>query len=71
LNGRLARGKPMKRRILPTLLAWAMAPAVVSASGGAPVATAPALDVAAAGRFARLALDCVHLEYPNKIAQVM
>jgi hypothetical protein len=26
------------------------------------------LDVAAAGRFARLALDCVHREYPNKIA---
>lgn len=31
----------------------------------------PALDEAAAGRFARLALDCVHLEYPNKISHVL
>ncbi|MGQ0429257.1 MAG: DUF2891 domain-containing protein [Gammaproteobacteria bacterium] len=31
----------------------------------------PALDEAAAGRFARLALACVHLEYPNKIAHVL
>jgi hypothetical protein len=29
------------------------------------------LDAAAAGRFAELALDCVHREYPNKIAHVM
>ncbi|MGH8130071.1 MAG: DUF2891 domain-containing protein [Steroidobacteraceae bacterium] len=29
------------------------------------------LDVAAAGRFARLALSCVHREYPNKIAHVL
>ena len=28
------------------------------------------LDEAAAGRFAALALDCVHKEYPNKIAHV-
>jgi len=28
-------------------------------------------DADAAGRFARLALDCVHQEYPNKIAHVM
>lgn len=36
-------------------------------------AEAPAitLDEAAAGRFARLALGCVHLEYPNKIAHVL
>ena len=31
----------------------------------------PALDVESAGRFARLALDCVHREYPNKISHVM
>jgi hypothetical protein len=31
----------------------------------------PALDPAAAARFARLALDCVHREYPNKIAHVL
>jgi hypothetical protein len=29
------------------------------------------VDVVAAGRFARLALDCVHKEYPNKIAHVL
>jgi hypothetical protein len=29
------------------------------------------LDAAAAGRFAALALDCVHREYPNKIAHVL
>ncbi|NJD31879.1 MAG: DUF2891 domain-containing protein [Gammaproteobacteria bacterium] len=32
---------------------------------------APSLDAAAAARFAKLALDCVHQEYPNKIAHVM
>jgi hypothetical protein len=31
----------------------------------------PPLESAAAERFARLALDCVHLEYPNKIAHVL
>jgi hypothetical protein len=29
------------------------------------------LDAAAAARFARLALDCVHREYPNKVAHVL
>ena len=29
------------------------------------------LDQEAAGRFARLALECVHKEYPNKIAHVL
>ena len=37
-----------------------------------PVAAEPArLDAAAAGRFAQLALECVHREYPNKIAHVL
>lgn len=31
----------------------------------------PALDITTAERFARLALACVHREYPNKIAHVM
>jgi hypothetical protein len=31
----------------------------------------PTLDEAAAARFAQLALDCVHREYPNKIAHVL
>jgi hypothetical protein len=34
-------------------------------------ASMPAVDVAAAGRFADLALACVHKEYPNKIAHVL
>jgi len=29
------------------------------------------LDAAAAGRFVQLALNCVHVEYPNKIAHVL
>jgi hypothetical protein len=33
--------------------------------------SAQALDPAAATRFAQLALDCVHQEYPNKIAHVL
>jgi hypothetical protein len=41
----------------------------VSASPAAP--SAPAVDPALAERFARLALACVHKEYPNKIAHVM
>jgi len=32
---------------------------------------APEFDVAAAARFANLALDCIHKEYPNKIAHVL
>jgi hypothetical protein len=52
------------------LLALLVAPAF--AEGAAPSAPrADALDAAAAGRFARLALDCVHREYPNKIAHVL
>ncbi len=31
----------------------------------------PQFDAAAAGRFAALALECVHKEYPNKIAHTM
>ena len=31
----------------------------------------PSLDAQTAGRLARLALDCVHREYPNKIAHVL
>jgi hypothetical protein len=49
--------------------------AALSLSAGSTTAkaagTAPALDPAAVERFARLALDCVGREYPNKIAHVM
>jgi len=43
------------------------------ASMAFPAAGAPttSLDAIAAGRFARLALDCLHREYPNKIAHVL
>jgi hypothetical protein len=37
----------------------------------APVLAVPTLDAAAADRFAQLALHCVHLEYPNKIAHTL
>jgi hypothetical protein len=58
------------------LLLAAPAAARQSPSGGRPPAIAarprqPAVDVEAAGRFASLALACVHQEYPNKIAHVL
>jgi hypothetical protein len=45
--------------LIPTLLVLLAAPA------------AEPVDPALAERFARLALDCVHREYPNKIAHVL
>lgn len=36
-----------------------------------PAVAVPALDAATAERFARLALQCVHKEYPNKIAHTL
>ena len=54
------------------MLAASKAAAGPGAAGpGAPAPPAPGLDEAAAGRFARLALACVHKEYPNKIAHVL
>ena len=41
------------------------------AASAAPTQASTTLDPAAATRFAQLALDCVHREYPNKIAHVM
>ncbi|MGH8241515.1 MAG: hypothetical protein ACREXP_31475 [Steroidobacteraceae bacterium] len=35
------------------------------------IAHAEGLDEVSAARFAQLALDCVHKEYPNKIAHFM
>src|SRR5436305_15304627 len=50
----------------------AAAPAVpVASAGPAVAAVAPALDVAAAERFANLALKCLHTEYPNHISHTM
>jgi hypothetical protein len=42
----------------------------VGGASSAPAAPPP-LEPAAAERFVRLALDCVHREYPNKIAHVL
>jgi len=53
------------------LVAGILAIGVPAAALAPPRQNAPALDVAAAGRLARLALDCVHREYPNKIAHVL
>jgi hypothetical protein len=47
--------------VLLSIAAWSAAGAQAKLS----------LDAAAAGRFARLALACVHLEYPNKIGHVL
>ncbi len=44
---------------------------VLCGAGRAAAQSAVSVDAAAAGRFARLALDCVHKEYPNKIAHVL
>lgn len=59
---------------LPAIAAQAAAVSTRGATrlppGKAPMHAAP-LDVSAATRFAALALDCVHREYPNKIAHVM
>jgi hypothetical protein len=43
----------------------------IAALAIAGVASAQGLDEASAARFAQLALDCVHKEYPNKIAHFM
>jgi hypothetical protein len=50
------------------LTLWLLGTAVVAPG---PAAAATQLDVAAAQRFAALALACVHKEYPNKIAHVL
>jgi hypothetical protein len=52
--------------MLRNILAIAVALSCVSAA-----ADDLTFDAAAAERFATLALDCVHLEYPNKIAHVL
>jgi len=58
--------------ILPVLLITCIAASFQASARDFPEPAAPAtLDAAAASRFANLALACVHLEYPNKIAQVM
>jgi hypothetical protein len=45
--------------------------ALTLALGNTAMGADGAVDTATASRFARLALDCVHREYPNKIAHVL
>lgn len=45
--------------------------ALAAAGRAAAAAAPPEFDAAAAGRFAGLALACVHQEYPNQIAHVL
>lgn len=54
----------------PAMIIGATLLAVVVPASSA-VAEQPELDVGVAERFARLALACVHQEYPNKIAHVL
>ncbi len=61
--------------IAPTLLSMlgsmgSIASPAASSTSGSP-APSPALDAAAAARFAALALTCLHKEYPNKISHVL
>ena len=57
----------MKKACLALFAILTAAPLI----GIAAPAPAAELDARAAGRFAKLALDCVHSEYPNKIAHVL
>ena len=63
--------------LLGALGAVSETPAAQLSGGASSVAETPAnptastLDEAAAARFAHLALDCLHKEYPNKIAHVL
>jgi hypothetical protein len=54
-------------------LALALRPLGLIGLLAAPAASVavPALDEAAAGRFANLALHCAHMEYPNKISHTL
>lgn len=73
------RSTAVSRALLPALLFLIAIPAGLTPAaaatatadpGTAAMSVGPGFDAAAA-RFARLALDCVHREYPNKIAHTM
>jgi hypothetical protein len=59
------------RRRLAGLLLLGCVAGPTAAAAQAATSAPPAIDAAAAGRFAQLALECVHREYPNKIAHVL
>jgi hypothetical protein len=68
-------GAMPRHSFLALVAALLVAAAVDASAADRPAAeqpaVAPAFDAAAAGRFAALALACVHQEYPNKIAHVL
>jgi hypothetical protein len=64
-------GAPWRTLLPATLAATFVAAGVLAGPAPLAAASAPALDPAAAARFAALALSCVHQEYPNKIAHVL
>lgn len=55
---------------MPAIVTAALLAALVATSAPQAPAATP-LDAATAGRFAKLALACVQLEYPNKIAHTL
>jgi hypothetical protein len=55
----------------PTGAPAASTAAVAAGAAGGPAAPRSALDAAAAGRFAALALKCLHQEYPNHISHTL
>ena len=57
--------------IVAVVMAASLATAATATAAPGPAGAPAGLDEAAAGRFAALALACVHREYPNKIAHVM
>src|SRR4030081_60166 len=68
-----SRGRISPAMTAPRLFAAVLIAAVLNALASVALAAdaSPTVDAAAAERFAKLALACVHKEYPNKIAHVL
>ncbi len=62
---------PMRWLFVPAAARVPVAAVLLASALGPAPASASQADAALASRFARLALDCVHREYPNKIAHVL
>lgn len=67
--------KPSRTTAVPGTLLFSLLLSMTAPGGATPVAGVTAagsgFDAAAAGRFAQLALDCVHREYPNHVSHTM
>jgi hypothetical protein len=63
-------GMKIAAAVLALIFVMVAGPGSTASNPSSPLAS-NRLDVDAAGRFARLALECVHREYPNKIAHVL